>query len=136
MEWTLAIAAATLLGVAAMSRLLTGTPVTTAMVFTVVGLIFGPLVLGDIDPSTSSSTVRSLAEATLALVLFSDAARIDLGKLRQERALPVRLLGIGLPLTIVAGVVAFTRRNALSAVNLQSGPTPATTVPMRFLPRK
>ncbi len=106
MEWTLAIAAATLLGVAAMSRLLTGTPVTPAMVFTVVGLIFGPLVLGDIDPSTSSSTVRSLAEATLALVLFSDAARIDLGKLRQERALPVRLLGIGLPLTIVAGVVA------------------------------
>lgn len=106
MEWTLAIAAATLLGVAAMSRLLTGTPVTPAMVFTVVGLIFGPLVLGDIDPSTSSSTVRSLAEATLALVLFSDAARIDLGKLRQERALPVRLLGIGLPLTIVAGVAA------------------------------
>jgi len=106
MEWTLAIAAATLLGVAAMSRLLTGTPVTPAMVFTVVGLIFGPLVLGDIDPSTASSTVRSLAEATLALVLFSDAARIDLGKLRQERALPVRLLGIGLPLTIVAGVVA------------------------------
>lgn len=106
MDWTPAIAAATLLGVAAISRLLTGTPVTPPMVFTVVGLIFGPLVLGDIDPSTSGSTVRSLAEATLALVLFSDAARIDLGKLRQERALPVRLLGIGLPLTIVAGAVA------------------------------
>jgi len=63
-------------------------------------------VLGDIDPSTKGSAVRSLAEATLALVLFSDAARIELRKLRAERMLPVRLLGIGLPLTIVAGALA------------------------------
>ena len=106
MEWTLAIIAATVLAVAAGSRLLSGTPVTPAMVFVVLGLIAGPLVLDDIDVSTSSSTVRSLAEATLALVLFSDAARIDLRKLRAERQLPVRLLGIGLPLTIVAGALA------------------------------
>jgi sodium/hydrogen antiporter len=44
-----------------------------------------------------------LAEATLALVLFSDAARIDLRALRDGYALPARLLAIGLPLTIVAG---------------------------------
>lgn len=106
MEWQLAIVAATVLAVAGGSRLLTGTPVTPAMVFTGVGLIAGPLVLDDIDPSTSGSAVRSLAEATLALVLFSDAARIDLRKLRLERMIPVRLLGIGLPLTIVAGALA------------------------------
>ena len=106
MEWQLAIIAATVLAVAGGSRLLTGTPVTPAMVFTGVGLIAGPLVLDDIDPSTSGSAVRSLAEATLALVLFSDAARIDLRKLRLERMIPVRLLGIGLPLTIVAGALA------------------------------
>ena len=50
--------------------------------------------------------MRTLAEATLALVLFSDASRIDFGKLRREVSLPVRLLGIGLPLTIVAGALA------------------------------
>lgn len=97
------IVAATLLVVAAGSRLLTGTPVTPTMVFVGVGLIAGPLVLGEVDPSPLSPTVRSLAEATLALVLFSDAARVDLRKLRQEPAVPARLLGIGLPLTIIAG---------------------------------
>jgi NhaP-type Na+/H+ or K+/H+ antiporter len=50
--------------------------------------------------------VRTLAEATLALVLFSDASRIDLGALRRTVGVPVRLLGIGLPLTIVLGAAA------------------------------
>ena len=47
-----------------------------------------------------------MAEATLALVLFCDASRIDLGQLRREVGVPVRLLGIGLPLTIALGAVA------------------------------
>ena len=46
-----------------------------------------------------------LAEATLTLVLFSDAARIDLRALRQGYRLPLRLLSVGLPLTIAAGAV-------------------------------
>jgi sodium/hydrogen antiporter len=39
-------------------------------------------------------------------VLFTDAVRVNLGRLRRESTLPARLLGIGLPLTIVAGTVA------------------------------
>ena len=39
-------------------------------------------------------------------MLFCDASRIDLGQLRREAGVPVRLLGIGLPLTIVLGAVA------------------------------
>ena len=76
--------ALTLLGVAAISRRLSGTPVTPAMVFVAVGLLVGPEVLDGIDLESSSATVRTLAEATLALVLFSDASRIDLGQLRRE----------------------------------------------------
>src|SRR4029079_1826036 len=45
------------------------------------------------------------AEATLTLVLFADASRISLPALRTEFAVPVRLLGIGLPLTIAAGTL-------------------------------
>ena len=106
MTWALAIVALTLLGVAAVSRRLTGTPVTPAIVFVAVGLLVGPEVLGGIDVESSSATVRALAEATLALVLFCDASRIDLGHLRLEVAVPARLLGIGLPLTIGLGAVA------------------------------
>jgi sodium/hydrogen antiporter len=105
-EWALAIVACTLLAVAAISGRLSGTPVTPAMIFVAVGLLVGPKVLGEVDLESSSGTVRALAEATLALVLFCDASRIDLGLLRREVGVPVRLLGIGLPLTIALGAVA------------------------------
>ena len=106
MEWSLAIVALTLLGVAAISKRLSGTPVTPTMVFVAVGLLVGPEVLDGIDLESSSATVRTLAEATLALVLFCDASRIDLRLLRREVGLPLRLLGVGLPLTIALGAVA------------------------------
>jgi sodium/hydrogen antiporter len=40
---------------------------------------------------------------TLTLVLFADASRIDVPALRREYRVPSRLLGIGLPLTVLAG---------------------------------
>ena len=83
MEWSLAIVALTLLGVAAISGRLYGTPVTPAMVFVAVGLLVGPEVLGEVDLESSSATVRTLAEATLALVLFCDASSIDFRLLRR-----------------------------------------------------
>lgn len=94
-----------MLGYAAFSRRLERTVLTAPMLFAGAGLLMGPEVLGWLDLGIKSSTVRALAEATLALVLFADASRIDLAALRREAALPVRLLGIGLPLTIVAGAV-------------------------------
>src|SRR3954449_2186382 len=106
MEWVLALVALALVGVAAVSRLLSGTPITPAILFVAFGLLVGPEPLGGIDLASSSATVRALAEATLALVLFSDASRIDLGALRRTVGVPVRLLGIGLPLTIALGAVA------------------------------
>src|SRR4051812_17939238 len=106
MEWALALVALALLGVAATSKRLSGTPITPAILFVAVGLLVGPKVAGAIDVSSTSETVRSLAEATLALVLFSDASRIDLGALRRTAGIPERLLGIGLPLTIALGTVA------------------------------
>ncbi len=103
MEWLLVIGALALLGVAAVSRRLSGTPLTPAMLFVGIGLLAGRKVLGGIDLESSSSAVRTLAEATLALVLFCDASSIDLRELRSEIGLPLRLLGIGLPLTIAIG---------------------------------
>ncbi len=106
MEWSLAIVALVLIAVAAVSKLLSGTPITPAILFVSIGILVGPEVLDAVEISSTGSTVRALAEATLALVLFSDASRIDFGKLRRDISLPLRLLGIGLPLTIVAGALA------------------------------
>ena len=105
MDWALAVIALAVLAFAAISGRIAGTPVTAAMVFTAVGLLVGSEALGLVDAAPAGETVKHLAEATLALVLFADASRIDIRALRGELSVPVRLLGIGLPLTLVAGFV-------------------------------
>jgi len=121
-KWELATAAGAVLLVAGVSRRLTDTPFTPAMAFVLIGLLVGPLVIGDVTVAPASATVRMLAEATLAVVLFADASRIKLRLLRSEYAVPLRLLGIGLPLTIVAGalfaITIFPHLNAAEALVL------------------
>ncbi len=103
--WTLATVAAILLGFVAVSGRLQRTPITEAIVFVTAGFIVGTNGLGVIGGDTTNHTIRVLAEATLAIVLFTDASRINMRALRVEYHLPVRLLGIGLPLTILLGGV-------------------------------
>ena len=103
MNTGLVIVGLTLLLVAAVSRPLSSTPITPAMVVVAVGVLVGPLVLDDLTVPPTSETVRTLAEATLAVVLFSDSSRVNLRALRREASVPVRLLGAGLPLTVVLG---------------------------------
>ena len=106
MHWELVTLALILLGFAAISGRIEGTSITPAIVFTAVGLVVGVEALDLIEVSATGSTVKLLAEATLTVVLFSDAARIDLRALRAEAGVPARLLGIGLPLTLFAGFAA------------------------------
>jgi sodium/hydrogen antiporter len=103
MEWALPAISVIVLGYAAVSRRLDGTSITAPMVFTGAGLVLGAKAAGLIEPSPGGESVKLLASATLAVVLFGDAARIDFRALREEYRVPARLLGIGLPLTIVAG---------------------------------
>jgi NhaP-type Na+/H+ or K+/H+ antiporter len=105
MEWALAVTALVLIGFGVISRRTEGTPITAAMVFTGVGLLVGSEALDLIDTSATGEGVKVLAEATLTVVLFADASRIDLRTLRREYAVPARLLGIGLPLTIILGAL-------------------------------
>jgi NhaP-type Na+/H+ or K+/H+ antiporter len=105
-DWSLAIVALAVLAVAAVSGRIAGTAITPAMLFVGIGLLVGPKVLDELDLASTSSTVQTLAEATLALVLFSDASRINLRQLRRDANVPVRLLAVGLPLTIVLGALA------------------------------
>ncbi|GAA4487447.1 cation:proton antiporter [Rhodococcus olei] len=106
MTWALPTIAAVLLVFAAISGRVEGTPITAPMIFTGSGLILGANALRLIDVHAGAEVVKLLAEVTLALVLFSDAFRVNLPALRTEIALPARLLGIGLPLTIAAGFAA------------------------------
>jgi sodium/hydrogen antiporter len=75
-------------------------------VFVAAGIVLGPGVLGLVEFGLDDHTVLLLAEIALALVLFTDAASTDLSTLRQNEGLPLRLLGIGMPLTIALGAAA------------------------------
>ncbi|MEI4274026.1 cation:proton antiporter [Klenkia sp. LSe6-5] len=83
---------------------LSGTPITMPMVFTAAGLVLGPGVLGIVEFGVGSEVVSVLAEATLVVVLFTDASRMDLRKVLGEHQLALRLLGFGLPLAVLVGV--------------------------------
>jgi NhaP-type Na+/H+ or K+/H+ antiporter len=104
-HWALPAIAVMLIAYGAVSGRLRSTPVSQSMVFVTLGLLAVNQV-HDLADADSTPFVRRLAEATLALVLFTDAVRVNRGRLRHESALPTRLLGVGLPLTIVAGTLA------------------------------
>lgn len=93
------------LGYGLVSKRLERTIVTPPMVFVLLGLLFGGGSLASLGMHADQRVIHVLAELTLVLVLFGDAARIDLRVLRDEFGLPVRLLGIGMPLTILAGAL-------------------------------
>jgi NhaP-type Na+/H+ or K+/H+ antiporter len=80
--------------------------ITMPMVFVIIGVLLGPYGWNLVPISPRDDLVRTLAELTLALLLFADASTLDFGRLRHDTHLPLRLLGIGLPLTIAAGGVA------------------------------
>ncbi len=73
------------------------------MIFAAFGLLIGQAGLGLADLDFGHSFIHGLAELTLVLVLFNDAARIDLSQVRRDHNLPVRMLLVGMPLTIAVG---------------------------------
>ena len=101
----LAVIAAGVILFGLVSRRVEGTIVTAPMIFAAFGLLIGDAVFGLAHLDFGHGFIHGLAEVTLILVLFSDAARIDLKQLRRDHDLPVRMLLIGMPLTIVLGTL-------------------------------
>ncbi|HEY3277665.1 MAG TPA: cation:proton antiporter [Syntrophorhabdaceae bacterium] len=87
------------------SRLTERSPVSAAMVFVSVGILASPLGFDFMELGMKSTPVRVFAEVTLVLVLFTDASLIEVKSLVSSKSLPFRLLFVGLPLTMVLGVL-------------------------------
>jgi NhaP-type Na+/H+ or K+/H+ antiporter len=71
------------------------------IVFTAIGALLVPG--GLIEASTAVATLKPLVELTLVWVLFSGAATVRLRDLRADAGGCIRLLAVGLPLTVLAG---------------------------------
>src|SRR6201982_1733224 len=74
------------------------------IVFTAIGFFLGPDGFGVLHINIGGEGLRLLAELTLAMVLFTDAANADFGVVRRNLGLPERLLLIGLQLTIAPSI--------------------------------
>lgn len=102
---TVAAIAILVFGWAILSSQLARHNVTGPLVFAVAGYLLGNPHWGPLSVDVETASVHVIAEITLALVLFSDAARVNVHELRRDLALPARLLGIGLMLSVVAGAL-------------------------------
>jgi len=85
------------------SRKVEHSPLTGPMLFVAFGLLVGTAGFDLLDMDLGSTGVELLAEATLGLLLFTDATRIDVARLRTDVALPSRMLVVGLPLAVLFG---------------------------------
>ncbi len=99
------------------SRKFEHSPLTGPLALMLMGILIGPI-LGwihqpEYDPENyeyvtagldiGHGLVHQLIEVALILILFLDASRIDFGFIRRNYRLPMRLLAISLPLTMVLG---------------------------------
>lgn len=104
-EYSILVFAAIILFVYGLfSHLSERSPISAPAVFVTIGMIAGPLGFDLIEAGLTAQAVRVVAEVTLVLVLFVDASTIDIRLFARRTSLPLRLLLIGLPLTMGLGV--------------------------------
>ena len=87
------------------SRRLERTVITGPMIFTIAGIVLffaAPVI---VEKERHTETILLISEIALVLVLFTDATRIGLRAVTKSESLPARLLGIGMPLTIIVGAI-------------------------------
>jgi NhaP-type Na+/H+ or K+/H+ antiporter len=73
------------------------------IVLVAAGIIMGPIALGWFEGGEIREELRLLADLTLALILFVDAANADLAVLKKRYQIPLRMLLLGLPGVIMLG---------------------------------
>ncbi len=83
---------------------LSSTVLTAPMLFIGFGLLLSET--GLMSREGAEGTLHVVAEITLIVLLFLDAAQIDLATLRKRHVWPVRMLVIGLPLSLLLGTLA------------------------------
>lgn len=75
------------------------------MIFAGLGIALSQIGLTLVEPEFERKIVHSLAEVTLILVLFTDASSVKGKVLRLTSGIPMRMLVIGMPLTILLGTL-------------------------------
>lgn len=97
-----------------LTKVINRTIFTLPMVFTAIGYAVSVPTMSLGSAETLNGAIRIIAEMTLILVLFSDASQVRFAKLRENYLLPLRMLIIGMPLSIALGTLILTLLNPWS----------------------
>jgi len=100
---TAAIFVSLLFGYALLSKRASQTPITAPILFTAAGMALSSHWMRVAAAGMTANVFLRLAELGLVLLLFTDASQTDLTVLRKVGALPGRLLGVGMLLTVLLG---------------------------------
>lgn len=95
-----------LFGYSLLSRRLEQTVITAPIIFTAAGVLLVVTTGGVEIPVLERQGLLKMAELGLVMLLFTDASHVDLKALKESENLPVRLLSVGMLLTLLAGVFA------------------------------
>ncbi|MGH3642745.1 MAG: cation:proton antiporter [Mycobacterium sp.] len=76
-----------------------------ALIFVLFGIVLGPFVLGVVDIGTDAASFTVVAQLALTVILFNQAAQLDLTVVFRRREVTFRLLVIGIPLALVLGTL-------------------------------
>jgi NhaP-type Na+/H+ or K+/H+ antiporter len=96
------------LGYAVVSALVSRFYVAPALIFIALGMLLGPSGLHLIEASPEASSFTVLAQLALTVILFNQAARLDVLRVIRRGHVTFRLLVIGIPLTLILGAVTAT----------------------------
>ncbi|MGI9125713.1 MAG: cation:proton antiporter [Mycobacterium sp.] len=99
------VLAVLVLGYAVVSERVTRLFVAPALIFMIIGMALGPFGfhLLDAGPGTEGYTV--LAQLALTVILFNQAANLRFSRIRLHGPVTLRLLIVGIPLTVIVGTL-------------------------------
>lgn len=93
------------LGYAVVSGLVNRWYVAPALIFVVSGLLLGPFGLGLLEVDSDTETFTVVAQLALTVILFNQAADLNLRTVLRRGHVSFRLILVGIPLTITLGTV-------------------------------
>lgn len=102
------VLAVLVLGYAVVSEQVNRRNIAPALIFMLLGMALGPfgLHLLDAGPGTDGYTV--LAQLALAVILFNQAAQLRLNRIRRHGPVALRLLVVGIPVSVLLGALTAT----------------------------
>ncbi len=104
-ETTPLVLAVLVLGYALVSQKVDRSFVAPALIFMLLGMALGPFGLHLLDAGPGTEGYTTLAQLALTVILFNQAANLNFNRIRVHGPVALRLLIVGIPLTVMLGAL-------------------------------